>query len=63
VKGAIGPNIAAWMKRIEALPYYDKTYPPHWKRSHEGRVGMMELAPGGIKGKQTQYFSETLKAI
>ena len=31
VRGAIGPKIAAWMKRIEALPYYDKTYPPHWK--------------------------------
>ena len=31
IAGAIGPNIAAWMKRIEALPYYDKTYPPHWK--------------------------------
>ena len=31
VSGVIGPKIAAWMKRIEALPYYDKTYPPHWK--------------------------------
>jgi glutathione S-transferase len=25
------PNIAAWVKRIEAIPDYDKTYPPHWK--------------------------------
>ena len=25
------PKIAAWMKRIEALPYFDKTVPPHWK--------------------------------
>jgi len=24
-------NIAAWLKRIEALPYFDKTIPPHWK--------------------------------
>lgn len=24
-------NVAAWMKRIEALPYFDKTIPPHWK--------------------------------
>src|SRR5690606_2086671 len=24
------PAIAAWNKRIEALPGYDKTYPPHW---------------------------------
>ena len=31
VGGAIGPKIAAWIKRIEALPYYDKTYPPHWR--------------------------------
>lgn len=25
------PAIAAWVKRIEALPGYEKTYPPHWK--------------------------------
>jgi glutathione S-transferase len=26
------PNIAAWMKRTEeAIPGYEKTYPPHWK--------------------------------
>lgn len=31
VSGVIGPKIAAWMRRVEALPYYDKTYPPHWK--------------------------------
>jgi glutathione S-transferase len=24
-------NLAAWLKRIEALPYFDKTVPPHWK--------------------------------
>ena len=24
-------KLAAWMKRIEALPYFEKTYPPHWK--------------------------------
>ncbi|MDI3281938.1 glutathione S-transferase family protein [Polyangium sp. 15x6] len=24
-------RINAWMKRIEALPYYEKTIPPHWK--------------------------------
>jgi glutathione S-transferase len=23
--------IAAWHKRIQALPFYDKTFPPHWK--------------------------------
>jgi glutathione S-transferase len=25
------PNIAAWVKRVEAMPGYEKTYPPHWK--------------------------------
>lgn len=25
------PALAAWMQRIEALPGYDKTYPPHWR--------------------------------
>jgi len=25
------PKLQAWKKRIEALPYYDKTIPPHWK--------------------------------
>jgi glutathione S-transferase len=28
---AIPPRIQAWAKRIEALPYFDKTFPPHWK--------------------------------
>lgn len=23
--------IAAWAKRIESLPFFDKTFPPHWK--------------------------------
>jgi glutathione S-transferase len=25
------PKLGAWMKRVEALPYYGKTIPPHWK--------------------------------
>ena len=25
------PKLAAWMKRMEALPGYAKAYPPHWK--------------------------------
>jgi glutathione S-transferase len=25
------PAIAAWIKRVESLPGYEKTYPPHWK--------------------------------
>jgi glutathione S-transferase len=27
------PELAAWKARIEALPYFDKTYPPHWKKT------------------------------
>src|SRR5690606_6212908 len=25
------PAIAAWIKRVEALPGYERTYPPHWR--------------------------------
>lgn len=25
------PRLSAWMRRIEALPYYAKTIPPHWQ--------------------------------
>jgi glutathione S-transferase len=25
------PHIGAWMARIEALPGYDRTFPPHWR--------------------------------
>jgi glutathione S-transferase len=25
------PKLAAWLARIEALPYFEKTYPPHWR--------------------------------
>ncbi len=31
LSGMLGPRLSAWMKRIEALPYYERTYPPHWK--------------------------------
>lgn len=30
---ALGPGLSAWMRRMEALPYFAKTYPPHWKSS------------------------------
>jgi glutathione S-transferase len=29
------PAIAAWIKRVEALPGYDRTYPPHWLEPRE----------------------------
>lgn len=25
------PAIAGWIKRVEALPGYERTYPPHWR--------------------------------
>lgn len=25
------PQISAWQKRVESLPGYDKTFPPHWR--------------------------------
>jgi glutathione S-transferase len=31
IPAIIGPGITAWMKRIEALPYFQATWPPHWK--------------------------------
>ena len=27
----VGPRLARWQKGIETLPYYEKTYPPHWR--------------------------------
>jgi glutathione S-transferase len=29
--GIIPPAIAEYRKRFEALPYWDKTFPPHWR--------------------------------
>ena len=31
IQSAIGPRVTAWMRRIEALPFFKKTWPPHWK--------------------------------
>jgi glutathione S-transferase len=25
------PELAAWLRRMEALPGYERTYPPHWR--------------------------------
>ena len=27
----LGPKLGAWMRRMEALPVVQKTWPPHWK--------------------------------
>ena len=31
ISDLIGPKLRAWMGRIEALPYFQKTFPPGWK--------------------------------
>ena len=31
VRGGLGPRLRAWMARVEALPFFQKTWPPHWK--------------------------------
>lgn len=27
------PALAAWLRRVEALPGYERTFPPHWRES------------------------------
>ncbi|HTS21228.1 MAG TPA: glutathione S-transferase family protein [Casimicrobiaceae bacterium] len=31
--GLLTPELRAWKKRMDALPYMDKTIPPHWKQT------------------------------
>ena len=31
ISAALPPKIAAWRKRFESLPYFQKCLPPHWK--------------------------------
>lgn len=31
LEGILPPAIAQWAARIESLPYFDKTFPPHWR--------------------------------
>ena len=31
--GLLSPELRHWKARVEALPYFDKTIPPHWKAS------------------------------
>ncbi len=28
----VGPKVSAWMKRLESMPLFSTTYPPHWKK-------------------------------
>lgn len=29
----VGPIVGNWMRRVESLPYFAATYPPHWKQA------------------------------
>jgi glutathione S-transferase len=31
--GMLTPELRAWKARVEALPYFDRTIPPHWRAS------------------------------
>lgn len=31
--GMLTPQLKRWRARIEALPYFDKTIPPHWRKT------------------------------
>lgn len=31
IASLIGPKMTAWMRRVESLAFFEKTYPPHWK--------------------------------
>jgi glutathione S-transferase len=31
IRAAMPAALASWMARVEALPYFARTYPPHWK--------------------------------
>ncbi len=31
IRSALGPNLSAWFARVEKLPYFAKTIPPHWQ--------------------------------
>jgi glutathione S-transferase len=33
-----GPRTRAWMSRVEALPYFDACYPPHWRAGEPSRA-------------------------
>jgi len=31
LRESLGPRLSAWMRNVEALPYFARTVPPHWK--------------------------------
>ena len=31
VRALFGPRFTEWMHRVESLPYFEKTLPPHWR--------------------------------
>ena len=41
---ALGPDLRAWMTRVEGLPYFERTYPPHWRQASSP-------TPSDLKGR------------
>ncbi|MGH7082051.1 MAG: glutathione S-transferase family protein [Acetobacteraceae bacterium] len=35
-RGLLLDRIVRWMARVESLPYFGRTYPPHWREQPEG---------------------------
>jgi glutathione S-transferase len=33
IDAMLGPRVQSWMSRVESLPYFETTYPPHWKHA------------------------------
>jgi glutathione S-transferase len=31
LRESLGPRLNAWLQRVEALPYFARAYPPHWR--------------------------------
>ena len=38
------PALARWVRRIEALPGYERTYPPHWREQSRDRTKLEQFA-------------------
>ncbi len=40
------PALSRWIARVEALPGYEKTYPPHWRDAQRREVDSRKSARG-----------------
>jgi glutathione S-transferase len=40
---AWGPSVRRWVERVEALPYFENTYPPHWRQAETAPTPAFQL--------------------